>query len=186
MRVVFVGPPGSGKGTQARLLHERLGLTYIGTGDVLREAVTQGTKLGRAASPYIDQGRLVPDELVNDLVSELLHRRDHPERFVLDGYPRNAAQAGTLDGVLNEIDLPLRAVVLFQVDDEVVVKRMMARQRADDSEVTARLRVRLYRDSARELALHYRTQGLLREVDASDPIEDVYATIAGLLTSGDR
>lgn len=183
MRVVFVGPPGSGKGTQAKLLRERLGLTYLGTGDVLREAVTQKTPQGVIAAPYMERGELVPDDLVNEIVTELLQRNDHPEKFVLDGYPRTAAQARALDKLLQEINLPLRAVILFQVDDEVVVKRMLARQRSDDTDETARRRVRLYRESARELVQHYRTQNLVREVNAADPIEVVYATIAGQLVS---
>lgn len=183
MRVVFVGPPGSGKGTQAALLRERLGLTYLGTGDVLREAVVTGTPLGKAAAPYMERGQLVPDTLVNDMVTELFRRHDHPQKFVLDGYPRNAAQARRVDALLKEIGLPLCAVVLFLIDDEVVVKRMMARQRADDSEETARRRVKLYRDSARELVEHYRSQNLIHEVNAADPIEQVYSSIAKRLSA---
>jgi adenylate kinase len=181
MRVVFVGPPGSGKGTQATLLRERLGLEYIGTGEILRDAVTRGTDVGNRAKPYIDQGQLVPDSLVNDLVAERLRSPGRPERFVLDGYPRNAAQARSFDALLRELSLPLRAVVLFRIDDDLVVQRMLARKRADDTEETARIRVRLFRDTARELVGHYRQQGLIHEVNADAPIEHLYYTIAGLL-----
>lgn len=185
MRVVFVGPPGSGKGTQAALLRERLGLTYIGTGDTLREAVSQGTEVGNRAKTYIDAGQLVPDKIVNDLVAERLRRDDSPANFVLDGYPRNGAQARSFDALLRELDWPLSAVILFQVDDEVVVKRMLARQRADDTEDTARVRVKLYRDAARELVGHYRDQRLVHEINAGRPVEHVYARIAGLLLPKD-
>lgn len=181
MRVVFVGPPGSGKGTQAALLHDRLGLVYIGTGDILRDAVTQGSEVGRRAKPFIDAGQLVPDDIVNDLVAERLRRSDHPERFVLDGYPRNAAQARAFDAVLRELGMPLQAVVLFRIDDDLVVQRMLSRKRADDTENTARLRVQLFRDSARELVGHYRHQKLVHEVNANAPIEHLYVTVAGLL-----
>src|SRR2546422_5110218 len=88
MRLILVGPPGSGKGTQAKLLSERLGLAHIGTGDILREAVRTGTPAGRLAEPYVKTGQLVPDDLVNELVADRFHREDRPERFVLDGYPR--------------------------------------------------------------------------------------------------
>src|SRR5437773_8513154 len=107
MRVVFVGPPGSGKGTQAALLEKRLGLALIGTGDMLREAVTQGTEVGRLAKPYMDKGQLVPDSIVDAVVAEWLRRPGRPDSFLLDGYPRNSAQARTLDAILRDLRLPL-------------------------------------------------------------------------------
>ena len=185
MRVVFVGPPGCGKGTQAALLEKRLGLAYIGTGDMLRESVAQGTEVGYKAKAYIDAGQLVPDAVVNELVAERLGRPDSPTDFLLDGYPRNASQARTLDALLHDRGLPLQAVILFRIDDEVVVQRMLARQRADDTEETARLRVKVFRDSARELVAYYRKQKLVREIDASQPVEHVYLRIACLLLPKD-
>src|SRR5260221_13283145 len=148
MRAVFIGPPGSGKGTQAALLHQRLGPIYIGTGDILREAVALGTDVGRQAKPYMDQGQLAPDAIVDAVVAERLRRPDRPANFILDGYPRNTAQARALDALLAELRLPLQAVVVFQLDDAVAVKRMLGRQRAADAEQMARHRVRELRDVA--------------------------------------
>jgi adenylate kinase len=127
MRLILVGPPGSGKGTQAKLLSTRLGLVHIGTGDILREAVRTKTPLGRKAEPYIVQGQLVPDDLVNEVVAEHFRRDDRPERFVLDGYPRTRAQAASFDQVLRQQFLDLTAVLLFEVDDEEIVRRMTGR-----------------------------------------------------------
>jgi adenylate kinase len=127
MRLILVGPPGSGKGTQAKLLSKRLHLTHIGTGDILREAIRQGTPLGRLAEPYILKGQLVPDDLVNDVVADRFRRDGRPECFVIDGYPRTVAQAASFDQVLRQQFLDLTAVLLFQVDDEEIVRRMSGR-----------------------------------------------------------
>jgi adenylate kinase len=127
MRLILVGPPGSGKGTQAKLLSKRLNLTHIGTGDILREAVRMDTPLGKLAGPYILGGQLVPDDLVNEVVAERFRRDDRPERFVMDGYPRTEAQAASFDQVLRQQFLNLTAVVLFTVDEEEIVRRMTGR-----------------------------------------------------------
>ncbi len=185
MRVVFVGPPGCGKGTQAELLEKRLGLAYIGTGAILREAVVQGTEVGRKAKSFIDAGQLVPDAVVNELVAARLSSPDGPTDFLLGGYPRNSSQARTLDALLRDRGLPLQAVILFRIDNEVVIRRMLARQRADDTEETARRRLKIFRDAARELVGHYRKQKLVREIDAGQPIEHVYVRIACLLLPKD-
>lgn len=127
MRLILVGPPGSGKGTQAKLLSSRLGLLHIGTGDILREAVRQHTPLGQVAVPYMRSGRLVPDDLVNEIVAEHFRSEDRPERFVMDGYPRTLAQAVSFDQVLRQQFLDLTAVLLFLVDDQEIIARMTGR-----------------------------------------------------------
>jgi adenylate kinase len=127
MRLILIGPPGSGKGTQAKLLCDRLGLVHIGTGDILREAIRLGTPAGRQAEPYVNSGKLVPDALVNDLVADRFRRDDRPERFVMDGYPRTLAQAASFDQVLRQEFLDLTAVVLLQVDDEEIIRRLSGR-----------------------------------------------------------
>jgi adenylate kinase len=127
MRLILLGPPGSGKGTQAKLLSNNFGLTHIGTGDILREAVRQHSPLGKQAEPYIRNGQLVPDDLVNEVVTERFRRDDRPDRFVLDGYPRTLAQAGSFDAVLRQQFLDLSDVLLFEVDDEEIVRRMTGR-----------------------------------------------------------
>jgi adenylate kinase len=127
MRLILVGPPGSGKGTQAKLLSSRLGLAHIGTGDILREAVRQNTPLGQIALPYMRSGQLVPDDLVNEIVAEHFRSEDRPERFVLDGYPRTLAQAASFDQVLRQQFLDLTAVLLLIVDDQEILTRMTGR-----------------------------------------------------------
>lgn len=127
MRLILLGPPGSGKGTQAKLLCDRLGLVHISTGDILREAVRLGTSAGRLAQPYMVSGQLVPDDLVNEMVADHFRRDDRPEKFVMDGYPRTLAQAASFDQVLRQQFLNLDAVVQLLVDVEEVVARLSGR-----------------------------------------------------------
>lgn len=128
MRLVLVGPPGSGKGTQARRLAERLGLTYIGTGDMLREAIAQGSERGRRVADLIKQGLLVPDAEVNALITELFQGPQPPRCFVTDGYPRTRAQAEAFDQLLARLGLPLDAVINLTIPDEEVVRRIAGRR----------------------------------------------------------
>jgi len=212
MRLVLVGPPGSGKGTQARLLSERLGLTTYGTGDILREAIRLGTEAGTQAEPFIRCGQLAPDHLVNELVRDLFTRQPRPDKFVFDGYPRTLAQAVWFDGLLADFKLPLTAVIQFDVSDDEVVRRISGRrvsptsgavyhvtdrpprkpdvcdvdnkpllQRDDDREEVIRERLRVFHDNTDELVAHYRTNGLLKVVPASGPIESNYKTMMKLL-----
>jgi adenylate kinase len=127
MRLILIGPPGSGKGTQAKLLCVRYRLEHIGTGDILRDAIRRLTPLGRRAKPYVDSGGLVPDDLVNELMAERFRRPDRPERFVLDGYPRTVAQAAALDQVLRQEFLDLTAVIRLLVDDAEIIARLSGR-----------------------------------------------------------
>jgi adenylate kinase len=127
MRLILLGPPGSGKGTQAKLLSERLHLEHVGTGDLLREAIRVHSPMGERARPFVESGRLVPDELVNDLISERFGRLDRPEKFVMDGYPRTLAQASAFDRVLKAQRLPLQAVLLLTVHDREIVRRLSGR-----------------------------------------------------------
>ncbi len=127
MRLILLGPPGSGKGTQAKLLCQRNGLEHIGTGDILREAIRQHTPAGRRAKPFVESGQLVPDDLVNDVIAERFSRDDRPDRFVLDGYPRTLAQAAAFDRVLRQRSLDLTAVILLHVSDEEIIGRLSGR-----------------------------------------------------------
>ncbi len=184
MRLVFLGPPGSGKGTQARLLNKRLGLAVIGTGDILRDAVRQKTPLGQQVQVYLHSGRLVPDGLVNDIVTELFRRADHPTHFVIDGYPRTLPQAVSFEAVLRQAGLDIRSAVLFSVPDEELVRRLggrrLAESRVDDSEETVRKRLAVYQASIAPLVEHFRREGMLREVDATADVETVYKEIVRL------
>jgi adenylate kinase len=127
MRLIFLGPPGSGKGTQAKLLAQRLGLCYFSTGDILREARHRGTPEGRRAESYLVAGQLVPDELVNDIVKARLRAEDCAASFVIDGYPRNVGQAIAFDAMLREQNLELDGVVSLQADDQEIITRISAR-----------------------------------------------------------
>ena len=139
MRLILIGPPGSGKGTQAKLLCSRLGLVHIGTGDILREAARQNTPLGQVALPYMRSGQLVPDDLVNEIVAEYFRREDRPERFVMDGYPRTLAQAASFDQVLRQQFLDLTAVLLFIIDDQEIIVRLTGRRSCPQCKATYHL-----------------------------------------------
>jgi adenylate kinase len=127
MRLILLGPPGSGKGTQSKILCRRLGLEHIGTGDLLRAAIRARTPVGERARPFVEAGHLVPDDLVNDLIAERFRRPDRPAGFVMDGYPRTVAQAVAFDRVLAEYALPLDAVLLLTVADEEIIQRLSGR-----------------------------------------------------------
>jgi adenylate kinase len=128
MRLILIGPPGSGKGTQAQLLVERRKLAHISTGNILRDALARGTPAGKQAEPYMKSGKLVPDEVVNQLVADRFSGPDRPERFVFDGYPRTLPQAVALDGILSKEQLEVNAVVVLELDDEEVVRRITGRR----------------------------------------------------------
>jgi adenylate kinase len=127
MRLILLGPPGCGKGTQAALLCRRNRLEHIGTGDLLRQAIREQTACGERARPFVESGRLVPDDLVNDLIAERFRQDDRPERFVMDGYPRTLAQAASFDQVLRQQFLDLTGVVLLTVSDAEIVRRLSGR-----------------------------------------------------------
>src|SRR5262245_18474386 len=127
MRVILIGPPGSGKGTQAQLLCSRLEMAHISTGDLLRAAKKAGTPLGLQAKAFMDQGKLVPDELVNRIIREKFLANDRPDSFLMDGYPRTVAQSQMFELLLTEVRLPLDAVVLIEVSDDEIIRRITGR-----------------------------------------------------------
>jgi adenylate kinase len=139
MRLILVGPPGSGKGTQAKLLHERLGLAHISTGDILREAIRLGTPAGLRAKPFLDTGRLAPDDLVNEVVAESFRRPDRPDRFAMDGYPRTVAQAASFEQLLRQQFLNLTGVIVLKVADDEIVRRLSGRRVCPNCKATYHL-----------------------------------------------
>jgi adenylate kinase len=172
-RVVLLGPPNAGKGTQAAMLSARLGVPCISTGDMLRREAASGTPLGVRVAGIMEAGGLVDDAAMAEVVRERLHRADAAQGFLLDGYPRTLAQAETLAGILAAAGRPLNAVLLLTVPEEELVRRALARGRADDREDVIRERLRVYREKTEPLIGYYRRLGLLREVDGHRPIAEV-------------
>lgn len=183
MRVVLLGPPGCGKGTQAERLKAREGLVHLSTGDLLRAAVAAGTPLGLRAKPLMDAGKLVPDEIVIGLVRERISAPG-AARFLLDGFPRTIAQADALDQALASAGAALDVVVYYVLGDEEIVRRGLGRGRADDTEPVLRERLRVYRAQTEPLVARYRKAGLLVEVDASGSIDEVEAATKAAIAKG--
>jgi len=155
MRLVLLGPPGAGKGTQAALLSEKLGVPHISTGDLFRANIGEGTPLGVEAKGYIDAGKLVPTDVTARMVKSRLAESDAANGFLLDGFPRTVEQADILTDLLSENGQQLDGVLNFNIAEDVVVERMLARGRADDNEETIRTRLGVYRDETAPLIDHY-------------------------------
>jgi adenylate kinase len=181
MRLIFLGPPGSGKGTQAKLLAERLGVPAISTGDMLREAVRRGTPLGRRAQAIMEAGELVPDEVVIGLVRERTGLPDARNGFLLDGFPRTIEQAEALDRILEGNGAAVDGVINLLVPEGTLVERLLGRAalegRSDDRRETVAERLRVYREKTAPLVEHYRGLGLLLDVDGSGSVEEVAGRI---------
>ncbi len=170
-RLLFLGPPGAGKGTQASLICKDQSLLHLSTGDLLREEVSAGTKLGQEAELIMNKGELVSDEIVLSMVEKKLTK--HSEGWLLDGFPRNLAQAGLLEYLLEKISQPIQKVIFIQIDDETLTLRMLSRGRKDDNEEIIRRRLKVYREQTSPLVNHYKNLGLLKSIDGCGNIEDV-------------
>jgi len=181
MRVVFIGPPGAGKGTQSLRVAESLGLTHLSTGDVLRESRDAGHAIGLEAAKYFETGRLAPDDLVIQLVDDRLDEDDCQRGYLFDGFPRTLGQAEALDRLLAKRGAPLDAVIEFVIPEPELFKRLSERGREDDSEETVRERLRLYAESTEPLINYYRERGVLREVDAMGTPDEVFDRVVANL-----
>ena len=175
--VVFFGPPGSGKGTQASRLASSLGIPQISTGDLLRANVARGTELGKVAKPIMESGALVPDDLVTRMLKERIEEPDAATGALFDGYPRTVPQAEALDRLLEEEGRSLTAVLFIDVPDPVIVGRLVKRAeiegRADDTPETVAARLRVYREKTEPLADLYRAHGVFHRIDGDRPVEAV-------------
>jgi adenylate kinase len=182
--VVLLGPPGAGKGTQGQVLCQRLGVPSISTGDMLREAVAEGTPLGNKVQGIMASGALVDDATMAEVVRDRLAKPDAGRGYLLDGYPRTLPQAETLAGILADAGQTLDAVLLVDVPEDELVRRALLRGRADDQENVIRERLRVYREKTAPLIGYYRERGLLREIDGNRPIEEVTAAMLALFGIG--
>ncbi len=214
MNLILLGPPGAGKGTQAKRIVERYGIPQISTGDMFREAVSKGTELGRKAKEYMDRGELVPDEVVIGIVRERLSQDDCADGFILDGFPRTIKQAEALDEMLDDMSRSIDAVINISVPDEEIIRRIVFRrtckscgavynviysppkvegrcdrcggelyQRDDDKEETVRERLRVYREQTEPLIQYYSQKGVVRDIDGTKSIDEVWKQIEGVLES---
>jgi len=185
MRIVILGAPGSGKGTQAKMLVGDLGVPHISTGVLLRNAAKRGTELGLLAKSIIDKGELLPDNIMSDMIEERLGRDDVANGFILDGYPRNVAQAKSLDAMLERLGRPVQEIIHIDVDPEQIIKRLAKRQklegRVDDAEITVRNRMRVYAEQTAPVADYYEVSGRLTRVLGDGAKEEIFQRILSVL-----
>lgn len=181
-RLLLVGPPGAGKGTQAAFLADALGVPAVSTGDMLRAAVAAGSELGLEVAGIMQSGALVDDETMALVVQTRLEAEDARQGFLLDGYPRNLGQAKTLDGILQPLGQELDVVLVLEVPQEELVQRALARKRADDKEDVIRHRITVYEEETAPLVDFYRQRGILRRIDGHQPIEQVTSALLAALS----
>ncbi len=185
MRIVILGPPGSGKGTQAAMLVDELGVPHISTGALLRNAAKRGTELGLQAKAITDKGELVPDDIMSDMIEERLSRDDVANGFILDGYPRTVTQAKSLDVMLERLEKPVQEALHIDVDPELIIKRIAKRAkeegRSDDTVATVRNRMRVYAEQTAPVADYYEEQGLLTRVLGDGNKDEILQRILSVL-----
>ena len=185
MRLILMGPPGAGKGTQAKIISGHFGIPAISTGDIFRANVSQGTPLGLEAKRYMDAGDYVPDSVTNEMVRNRIGESDADSGFLLDGYPRTLAQVEELDGMIAETGHRLDAVVVLTVDQDEIVQRLLQRAqvegRADDTEDVIRRRQEVYSEQTEPLIEVYRERGICHEVDGMGDVEQVTGRIFDVL-----
>jgi adenylate kinase len=191
MYLILIGPPGAGKGTQAKILESNYGLKQLSTGDMLRAEIAAGSDLGKKAKAVMDEGHLVSDDIIVDMIASRLEQPDCKKGVIFDGFPRTVDQAQALDAMLADKGKSIKAVIQFVVDEEALVGRLNTRiaqakaavepVRADDNEQTLRNRLSVYRNQTAPILPYYESVGLLKKVDGMQPIEAVTTQIKGIL-----
>lgn len=180
-RLIFLGPPGAGKGTQAKVLADLQRIPHISTGEILRTAVAGQTALGVKAQGYMERGELVPDQLVIELIRERLGESDAQSGWILDGFPRNVDQAEFLDALLIEVGQECDRVINFDVPDEILITRMLSRGRKDDNEDVIRRRLEVYREQTAPLINYYDSRQKLTTINGDQSMEEVTTALKEVL-----
>ena len=180
-KLIFLGPPGAGKGTQAQILSSSYHIPHISTGDILRKAVKEQTPLGQKAQSYMDQGELVPDHLILDLIKERLSQPDTEKGWILDGFPRNVSQASFLEKLLKDLDSAADYVLNLEVPDEVLVARLLGRKRKDDNEDTIRRRLEIYHKDTVPVISFYSDRHMLKAINGNTSMEKVTASLKAII-----
>ena len=173
--LLFLGPPGAGKGTQAELLSQAYSYLHLSTGELLRKEIDSGTYLGTQVKDIMNKGELVSDRLVLEIVKKNLDKDN--KGWILDGYPRNLSQVNSLNGVLLDINQPLEIVFYLDIPDEVLVKRLLMRGRKDDNEETIKTRLKIYKDTTEPVIEHYKKLSLLIKINAVGDLKSISADI---------
>ena len=189
MNIILLGPPGAGKGTQAQILVEQRGMVQLSTGAMLRAAVASGSELGRQAKEVMEAGKLMPDDIMVQIISQRIDQPDCTNGFILDGFPRTTAQAEALEKMLTEKGLKLDCVIEIAVDDEILIDRINSRiaqtpaseRRGDDDAATLRTRLGVYHEQTAPILPFYRDRGMLRQVDGMQSIDEVANQIQQVL-----
>jgi adenylate kinase len=191
MNIILLGPPGAGKGTQAQRLVEEHGIIQLSTGDMLRAAVASGSEMGQQAKAVMDAGKLMPDDIMVQIISDRISEPDCANGFILDGFPRTTAQAEALDKMLEEKGLPLDHVIQIAVDDSVLIDRIDARvaetpeaeRRADDNAETLHARLEVYHEQTAPILPYYDGRGMLKKVDGMQSIDEVANQIGAIIAA---
>lgn len=181
-RLIFLGPPGAGKGTQAQILAEHHQIPHVSTGDILRAAVVQQTPLGKQAKGYMDKGELVPDTLILSLIQDRLSYDDTTDGWILDGFPRNVNQAAFLEELLASLNQSADCVLNLEVPDEVLVARLLARNRKDDNEETIRRRLEIYHQDTVPVIDFYQQQATLKTINGNQTMAEVTKSLCAAIS----
>ncbi len=183
MRIIIFGPPGAGKGTQAKMVAEHFGIIHLSTGKMFREAISQGTELGKLVQSIIDEGHLVPDQTVVDMVEETIASEDYSEGYVLDGFPRTVEQAVAFDNLLERRNESVDAFISLYAPDEELIQRLLSRGegRSDDTEEKIKNRLEVYKKETAPVMEYYQQASLFRSVDGTGTIDEIFQRILSAL-----